>query len=55
VDTLAKLPGRDELLSMLLATMQAPVSNFVSLMANIPRGLVNALTQIKEQKEKEAA
>ncbi len=55
VDALAKLPSRDELLSMLLATMQAPTSNFVSLMANIPRGLVNALTQIKEQKEKEAA
>lgn len=55
VDALAKLPGREELLSMLLATMQAPVSNVVSLLANIPRGLVNALAQIKEQKEKEAA
>ena len=51
ISALAKLPSRDELLAQLLATMQAPVSNFVSLLANIPRGLLNVLNGIKENQE----
>jgi large subunit ribosomal protein L10 len=48
---LADLPSREQLLATLLATMQAPVSGVVNLLAQIPRGLVNALSEIKDQKE----
>ena len=51
VKALAQLPSRDELLAQLLATMQAPVSNLVSLFANIPRGLLNVLNGIKDKQE----
>lgn len=55
VKALAKLPGREQLLSMFLGTLQAPAANFVSLLANVPRGLLNVLNGVKEQKEKQAA
>jgi large subunit ribosomal protein L10 len=48
---LADLPSREELLSKALATMNAPVTNFVSLLGNIPRSLLNVLNAIKDQKE----
>ncbi|WP_026836311.1 50S ribosomal protein L10 [Limisalsivibrio acetivorans] len=51
VEKLADLPSRDELLAKALASMNAPVSNFVSLLGNIPRSLLNVLTAIKDQKE----
>ena len=51
VVALSKLPSREQLLAMLLGTLQAPASNFVNLLAQIPRGLLNVLTAIKEQKE----
>jgi len=55
IQALAKLPSREQLLAILLGTMQAPARNFVSLLAQVPRGLLNVLTALKEQKEKEAA
>jgi large subunit ribosomal protein L10 len=48
---LAKLPGRDQLLSQLLCTMNAVPTNCVSLFANLLRYLLNALNGVKEQKE----
>jgi len=51
VNVLADLPSREELLAKMLSSMNAPVSNFVSLMANIPRSLVNVLTAVKDKKE----
>ncbi len=51
VKELAKMPSKPELLGSLLGTMNAVPTNFVSLLANIPRGLLNALNGIKEQKE----
>ncbi len=48
---LSSLPGKPELLSKMLGTMNAVPQNFVSLLANVPRGLLNALNAIKEQKE----
>ena len=51
IKELAKLPSKPELLSSMLGTMNAVPTNFVSLMANIPRGLLNCLNGIKEQKE----
>lgn len=51
VNVLADLPSRDELLAKMLGSMNAPVTNFVSLLANIPRGLLNVLTAVKDKKE----
>ena len=54
VEALSKLPGREQLLAQMLGTMNAVPTNFVSLFANILRGLLYALKAIEEQK-KEAA
>jgi len=51
VSTLADLPSREELLAKMLSTFNAPVTNFVSLLGNIPRSLLNVLTAIKDKKE----
>ena len=50
VDALGKLPGREQLLAQLLGTMNAVPRNFVSLFANIIRGLLYALKAIEEKK-----
>jgi len=50
VEALSKLPGREELLSMLLGSMQAPAQNMVNVMAAIPRQLVTVLAAIRDQK-----
>ena len=49
---LAKLPGRQQLLAQLLGTMNAVPTNFVSVLANVLRGLLYALKAIEEQKAK---
>lgn len=53
IERLADLPSREELLAKALGSMNAPITNFVSVLANIPRGLVNVLSAIKSKKEKE--
>ena len=50
IDALAKLPGREQLLGQLLGTMNAVPTNFVSLFANVLRGLLYALKGIEDQK-----
>ncbi|MDR3319602.1 MAG: 50S ribosomal protein L10 [Desulfovibrio sp.] len=55
VDTLARLPGREQLLAQLLDTMNALPTNFVLLFANLICGLLYALNGIEEQKSKSAA
>jgi large subunit ribosomal protein L10 len=51
---LSKLPSKEVLLSMMLSAIRAPVQNFASLMAAVPRDFVNVLTAVKNQKEKQA-
>lgn len=50
VGQLAKLPGKPELLSMLLGTMNGVPRNFVSVLAAIPRSFLYALKAIAEQR-----
>ena len=50
LDALAKLPGRNELLAQTLGTMNAVPTSFVSLFANIIRGMLYALKAIEEKK-----
>lgn len=50
VAELAALPSREALLSKLLATMNAPATNFVGVLAAVPRSLMNVLKAIEEKK-----
>jgi large subunit ribosomal protein L10 len=50
VKALAKLPSKEELLSKLVGTLNAPISGFVNVMAGNLRGLVQVLKAIGEQK-----
>ena len=54
IDALAKLPGREQLLGQLLGTMNAVPTKFVSLFANVVRGLLYALKGIEDQKSNAA-
>ena len=50
LEALAKLPGKNELLARTLGTMNAVPTNFVSLFANIIRGMLYALKALEEKK-----
>lgn len=50
LDALAKLPGKQELLAQTLGTMNAVPTNFVSLLANVIRGMLYALKALEEKK-----
>lgn len=50
VEALAKLPSKQELLSRLVGSMNAPVSGFVNVLAGNLRGLVTVLKAIEEKK-----
>lgn len=48
---LAELPSREVLLAKILGSISAPASNFVGVLAAMPRSLVQVLGAIKDQKE----
>ncbi len=50
VRALADLPSREVLLARMLGSMSAPATNFVGVLAAIPRSLVQVLAAIQEQK-----
>jgi len=51
LDVLAKLPTREEALSMLMSVMQAPVTKLVQTMNEVPGKLVRTLAAVRDQKE----
>ena len=55
IKALAALPSRDELLAMLVGTMQAPVTKLVRTLNEVPGKFVRTLAALKEQREKAAA
>ena len=55
VADLARLPGRQELLSMLAGTMQAPVAKLARTLNEVPGKFVRTLAAVRDQKEKAAA
>jgi large subunit ribosomal protein L10 len=55
VKFLASLPSREVLLGQLAGALQGPIRGLVTVCSGPIRGLVTALSQIQEQKEKEAA
>ena len=55
VAELARMPSRQELLSRLLGTMQAPVAKFVRTLNEVPGKFVRTVAAVRDQKEKQAA
>lgn len=50
VEELASLPSKEVLIGMLLGTMNAPIRNFVGVLAAVPRSLVTVLAAIEKKK-----
>ena len=55
VAELAKMPSRLELLTKLVATMQAPIAKFVRTLNEVPGKFARTLAAVRDQKEKQAA
>jgi large subunit ribosomal protein L10 len=55
VAQLAKMPSRQQLLSILVGTMQAPIAKLARTLNEVPGKFVRTLAAIQEQKEKQAA
>ena len=51
ISALADLPSREVLIAKMLGSMNAPVTNFVGVLAAVNRSLVQVLAAIKDQKE----
>ena len=51
LDVLAKLPTRDQALSILMSVMNAPVTKLVQTMNEVPGKLVRTLAAVRDQKE----
>lgn len=54
VKALSKLPSRDALLAKMLGSMNAPITNFVGVLAAVPRSLVQVLGAIQHKKSEES-
>ena len=55
LDVLAKLPTRDQALSLLMSVMNAPATKLVQTMNEVPGKLVRTLAAVRDQKEEAAA
>lgn len=51
VKALASMPSREELLSKLLGTMQAPIAQFVRTLNEVPTKFVRGLAAVRDQKQ----
>jgi large subunit ribosomal protein L10 len=50
VEELAKLPSKEVLVAKMLGTLNAPITNFVGVLAAVPRSLVTVLAAIEKKK-----
>ncbi|MFA5516869.1 MAG: 50S ribosomal protein L10 [Desulfuromonadales bacterium] len=50
IQALAELPSREVLLGRMLGSISAPATNFVGVLAAVPRSLVQVLAAIEEKK-----
>lgn len=55
VAVLARMPGRQELLATLMATMQAPVAKLVRTLNEVPGRFVRTMAAVCDQRQKMAA
>jgi len=51
VKALATMPSREELLSKLLGTMQAPIAQFVRTLNEVPTKFVRGLAAVRDQRQ----
>ncbi len=51
VKALSTMPSREELLAKLLGTMQAPITQFVRTLNEVPTKFVRGLAAVRDQKE----
>ncbi|NYT64192.1 50S ribosomal protein L10 [Alcaligenaceae bacterium] len=51
VKALATMPSRDELIAKLMGTMQAPITQFVRTLNEVPTKFVRGLAAVRDQKE----
>ncbi|MBZ0091269.1 MAG: 50S ribosomal protein L10 [Sulfuricellaceae bacterium] len=51
IANLATMPSREELLSKLLGTMQAPIAQFVRTLNEVPTKFVRGLAAVRDQKQ----
>ena len=54
IDALAKLPTRDQALSLLMAVMLAPITKLAMTMNDIPGRVTRVVSAVGEQKQQEA-
>ena len=54
IDKLAKLPTRDQAISMLMSVMLAPTEKFVRTLNEVPGKLVRTVAAIRDQKQQAA-
>jgi large subunit ribosomal protein L10 len=54
IDVLAKMPTRDQAISMLMSVMQAPTAKLVRTMNEVPGKLVRTLAAVRDQKQQAA-
>ena len=55
IDTLAKLPTREEALALLIAVMQAPVTKLVRTLNDVPGKVTRVIAAVRDQKQETAA
>lgn len=55
VKSLATMPSRDELIAILMRTMQAPVATFVRTLNEVPARFVRTLAAVRDAQEKQAS
>ncbi|OQX28962.1 MAG: 50S ribosomal protein L10 [Spirochaeta sp. LUC14_002_19_P3] len=53
LEALSKLPSKNELIQMLMGTMQAPLRNMVYVFNGVPTKLVRTLDAVREKKSQE--
>jgi large subunit ribosomal protein L10 len=54
IKSLATLPSREVLIAQAMRSMSAPATNFVGVLAAVPRSILNVLNALKLKKESEA-
>ena len=51
IESLSKLPSKEELIAKMMGSLNAPITNFALALQAIPRGLACALKAVAEQKQ----
>ena len=55
IDALAKLPTRDQALSMLMSVMLAPITKLTRTLNEVPTKVTRAVAAVRDQKQQEAS